>query len=589
MTASPTRRGPLLRMTALVLRSSARWIAASIVLGAATIAASVGLMGTAAWLIAKAALHPSISELQVAVVGVRFFGISRGLFRYVERLVGHEGTFRFLAGLRVWFIESLAPLAPARLLDRSLGDLIDRSVSDIEDLQDFTIRIFVPPAVALVVGIGVFALISYFAPSAGPAFALPFAAAAILLPGLTWSLARKNGNRTTIERARLGARSVDFVQGLAELIAFDRSRERRDEIDAIRTRIGRLERRDAVIDALGIGLGTALTHLTPVAILAVSIPLVRSGVLDGVLLPVLCLVAVAAFESAVPLPEAARALQSRLVSASRLFEIVDDRPAVTPPDSPRRPEWTRPGAPSPSVVIEGLTFRYPGGGRAALSGFELSVPPGARIALVGSSGAGKSTLVHLLQRFWDPDAGRILIDGDDIRFVDLDLLRRSIGVVSQETFLFTGTVAENLLIASSTASREDLESACRTAALDRDSSGPETGLDTWIGEGGRRLSGGERRRVAVARTLVQQPAILVLDEPTAQLDGPTAAQLLNEIFRAFETTTTLHITHRLIQMDRYDEIVVIDRGRVADRGRHEDLVRSDGAYRRLWTAQHSAW
>ncbi len=589
MTGSPFRRNPLLRMTAIVLRSSARWVVASVILGSATIAASIGLMGTAAWLIAKAALHPSIAELQVAVVGVRFFGISRGLFRYVERLVGHEGTFRFLAGLRVWFIESLAPLAPARLLDRTLGDLIDRSVSDIEDLQDFTIRILVPPMVALVIGAGVFALISHFAPQAGPAFALPFATTVLVLPGLAWALTHTNGDSPTTERALLGARVVDFVQCMAELIAFDRSHRQRAEIEEIRDRLDRLERRDAVIDALGIGLGTALTHLTPVAILAVCIPLVRSNVLDGVLLPVLCLVAVAAFESAVSLPEAARALQSRLTSAYRLFEIVDDRPVVTPPESPRKPEWTRPGAPSPSIVFEALTFSYPGTKRPALSGFDLSIPLGARIALVGASGAGKSTLVHLLQRFWDPDEGRVLIDGDDIRTIDLDLLRRSIGVVSQETFLFTGTIAENLLIASSTASREDLEFACRTAALDSISPESETGLDTWIGEGGRRLSGGQRRRVAVARTLVQHPAILVLDEPTAQLDGPTASQLLDEIFRAFERTTTIHITHRLVGMDRYDEIMVIDRGRVVERGRHENLVRSRGPYHRLWSAQHSAW
>lgn len=565
-----------------------RWsIVKAFTLGTATIGASVGLMGTAAWLIATAALHPSIADLQIAVVGVRFFGVSRGVFRYLERLISHNLTFKFLAGLRVWFIESLAPLAPARLLDRSVADLVDRAVSDIETLQTFTIRVLTPPLVALAVGLGVGSFIMWFSPPAAVVFALFFFLAGAVAPVMTWILARSEGPRSSFLRAGLGEAVVDYVQGLSELMVFHRSRSHRLSIAAIKKQLAESERSSAFTDAITTGAGVLLTSLSAVGILIVAIPLVRSGHLSGVMLAVVCLVAVAAFEATTPLPQAARHVHRNVASARRLFEILDAPPSVEPPPDPVTPAWVRPGGHSPSLTFQSLFHTYPEASHPAIRDLDLEIEAGARVALVGPSGAGKSTLAHLVQRFWDPDAGRILIDGSDIRQLDLDDLRRSVGLVSQNTSLFSGTIAENLLLAQPSASRDELEAVCLTAALDSTLATLPEGLDTWIGEQGQRLSGGQRQRLGIARTLLQAPAILILDEPTAQLDGPTAATMLTQIFQAFKKTTTLHISHRLVLMETYDAIVVIDDGRVVQRGLHSDLVTRQGLYRRLWAAEHA--
>ena len=251
------------------------------------------------------------------------------------------------------------------------------------------------------------------------------------------------------------------------------------------------------------------------------------------------------------------------------------------------PAWGQPGSCSPSLAFRGLSHTYPGTTRPAIRGLDLEVGAGARVAIVGPSGAGKTTLAHLVQRFWDPDTGDILVGGTDIRQLDLDDLRRLIGLVSQNTSLFSGTIKENLLMARPSASPSELETACRHAALESTLTELPEGLNTWIGEQGRRLSGGQRQRLSVARTLLQQPAVLILDEPTAQLDGPTASALLRGIFRAFKGTTTLHITHRLADMENYDIIAVLDQGQMVQQGLHSDLVSHDGLYRRLWQAEHA--
>jgi len=572
--------GVMHRLMKLVL--PLRWsIAATLALRTATVGASVGLMGTAAWLITTAALHPSIADLQIAIVGVRFFGVSRGVFRYSERLISHELTFKLLAGLRVWFIEALAPLA--------VGDLVDRAVSDIEALQSFIIRVLSPPLVALAVGLGVGFFIAWFSIPAAAVFALFFILATVVVPVGILVSAHAQGRRSTTLRSRLGDAVVDFVQGMPELLVFNRSRSHRAKIDVIRRDLGRVEHDDAITDAVTTGTGVLLTHLATVGILIVGIPLVRSDNLSGVMLAVLCLVAVAAFEAATPLPQAARFLHQQVASAARLFEILDARPTVFSPIEGRTPAWGEHGGRSPTLVFQGLTHTYPGTTRPAISGLDLDVGAGARVALVGPSGAGKTTLAHLVQRFWDPEAGRILVAGTDIKALDLDDLRKSIGLVAQNTSLFSGTIKENLLMARPSASPSELQTACRHAALEATLNELPEGLNTWIGEQGRRLSGGQRQRLSVARTLLQEPAVLILDEPTAQLDGPTASALLQQIFQAFEGTTTLHITHRLVEMENYDTIVVLDQGKMVQKGSHSDLVSQEGLYRRLWDAEHAMW
>jgi len=563
------------------------------VLGFATVGAGVGLMAASAFIIASAALHPSIAELQVAIVGVRFFGISRGVFRYLERLVSHDLTFRILASIRTWFFVAVEPLAPARLSILRSGDLLARTLSDVAALENLYVRALAPPLVAVAVTAATTLFLGWHGELLAPAYLAAALTAGVALPLLLRRVSRGlgDGERRTV--ARLHVTAVDLVQGLPDLLALGREEEilRRletlgEELVSIQERSGRTGGLETALSGLAATLGTA-------AVLALAIPMVREGRFGGVTLAVLALAALASFEAFQPLPAAARSLEEQAAAARRLFEITDTPPAVEdPPDPLPLPDPPVPRAPDiPMLAARRLRFRYPSDGPTppgppALDRLDLELSPGRHVALVGPSGSGKSTLLNLVLRFWEGWEGSLELLGEDIRRYRAEDVRRVVTVVPQRVHLFTGTIRENLLLADPGATPERLEAAARTARILDFIEGLPEGWDTWIGEQGLTLSGGERQRLALARSLVRRPSWLVLDEPTANLDRDTERELLDALHRLMESGTLLVITHRLVRMELFDEIVVLERGRVAERGRHDALVRRGGPYRRLWDLQN---
>ncbi|NOZ29154.1 MAG: thiol reductant ABC exporter subunit CydC [Chloroflexi bacterium] len=558
------------------------WIALSALLGFATVGSSIGLMATSAYIIARAALHPSIADLQVAIVGVRFFGIARGVFRYLERYVSHQTTFRLLARLRVWFYEALEPMAPARLMEHRSGDLLSRIVGDIESLQHFYIRVIAPPAVALLTLLTMTAFLYRYHPALAAMLAIAFLVAGIGVPLLIRILSRRPGQETVIVRAELHAALVDGIQGMADLLAFDRAQDHLESIRSTDERLAKAQRRLAWAEGLQSALGGLLAHVGMWGILLVAIPLIREGHINGVYLGALILAALASFEAITPLSQAAQHLESSLEAARRLFDIVDAHPAVSDPPSPAPPPR------EPDLVVEHLSFRYRPGDPPALDDISFALPRGKRLAIVGPSGAGKSTLVHLLLRFWDYRDGRILLDGRDLRAYRQEDVRRMIAVVSQHTHLFNATIRENLLIARPDADEEAIIQAARQAQIHEFIQSLPQGYETWIGEQGVRLSGGERQRLAITRALLKDAPILILDEATANLDVLTARRVLEAVHALMEGRTTLMITHRLADARTMDEILVLQAGRIVERGRHSDLLKARGLYYRMWEWQNQA-
>jgi ATP-binding cassette subfamily C protein CydCD len=613
---TPVPHSPLFRLLTF-LRPHLGWVTLSVALGFLTIVSSIGLMGTSAYIISAAALQPSIAILQVPIVGVRFFGITRGLFRYLERLTAHQTTFRVLAQLRVWFYERLEPLAPARLQQHRSGDLLASIVGDINALESFYIRVVAPPLVALLVTLFAGFLLMGYAPQLALALWIFLAWTGILLPWWSFHLARGVGAETREARAALSSALVDGIQGLPDLLAFGRGSDQQKHIRDFGQKLAVLQARSAYLSGLGSALMNLLTNLGMWAVLVLAIPLVTSGQLDGVYLAVIALIALASFEAVQPLPLGAQYLEENLRAAEHLFAIVDTEPEVTAPENPP------PVPEDKTLVIRDVGFNYElqvTGYKAQVSGRRLqsaigkmqaqsfipstslrtglppstfrfypssfTLPPGKRIAIVGPSGSGKTTLLNLLLRFWNFDEGEITMGGQDIRGFDPEALRGQFAVVSQHTHLFSASLRENLLIAKPDATEAEIKRAVQGAQIHDFIQTLPKGYDTFLGEQGLLLSGGERQRIAMARALLKNAPILILDEPTANLDPITEREVLQSIHKLMEGRSTLLVTHRLIGMDRMDEILVFRDGRILERGNHPELLARKGLYHRMWELQN---
>jgi len=563
------------------LKGSWNLVALSALLSTLTIGSSVALIGTSAWLISSAALHPSIADLGVSVVGVRFFGISRGLFRYLERLVSHNVTFRLLARLRVWFYEKLEPLAPARLMEYKSGDLLARVTGDVETLENFYVRVISPSLTAILIGLGVSVFFASFLPSISVVLIGFFLLLGLILPFLTQVVSRAPGQSLIAQRADIQSQLVDGIQGLADLLAFGRGTDRLNQISTAGAAYGSTQKRMARISGVHSALSTFFTNFGLWLVLLIVIPQVREGNINGVMLGTFALMTLASFEAVTPLPLAAQMWNSSREAARRLFEVVDAEPIVKEIREKRKEISS-----STNLQFSNLSFSYPPQNIPVLQDITFTIPSGKSIAIVGPSGAGKSTLANLLLRFWDYEVGDIRLGGNPLKALNQDEVRARFALVSQNSYFFNTSILENLRLARRSASQEEIDSAVRLAQIHDFIESLPKGYDTLIGEQGLRLSGGERQRLGIARALLKNAPIMIFDEPTANLDPQTEKQVLETLFETMRGKTYLLITHRLIGLEQVDEILVMDKAQIVERGTHKELLALEGLYRRLWDLQN---
>ncbi len=558
----------------------------ALVLGAATVGSGIGLLATSAYLISAAALKPSIADLGVSIVSVRFFGLARGVLRYLERTASHAASLELVARLRTWFYEAIEPLAPAGLQEQRGGDVLALAASDLEGLQDVVARALAPPAVTILVGSGAVLGLALFEGSLSMVLLIGLALAGLLPFVVTRLRAGEAAARHVALRGRFHGDLTEWVQGLADLVAFGAEHRWRARLARVEADFAAAQRRLSFWQALQIAGVSLLGNLTMGGLLAIGVALVSQDRMDGVHLAAIALGGLAAFESVSAVPTAALSLEGTAAAAGRVLTVVDIPRIVVDPALPQ-PLPELPGG--LSLDVEHLTFSYSPEGGPVLQDVTFSVRRGGRVAIVGPSGAGKSTLVRLLLRFWDYEKGEIRLNGVDLRALAAEEARSKFAVVPQEVYLFDGTVRGNLLLARPSASEKDLSEAARCAGAEEFIARLPHGYDTWIGEHGMRLSGGERQRLAIARALLRDAPLLMLDEPTAHLDSLSEQRLIEALLSAAEGRTLLWITHRLLGLDAMDEILVMDRGQVIERGRHVELLQQAGVYRRLWMAQRQAW
>jgi len=562
-------------------------MALSALIGTATVLSGIGLAATAAYLISQAALHPSVSALAIAIVGVRFFGIARGCFRYLERLVSHRAAFRLLADTRVWFYKALVPLVPARLLtlkngsqqELRSGDVLRRAVADVDILQNFYLRVLAPPIIAALVALIMWSFLGAFGGLFGIVYLGFFMLSSVVVPLLTHLFSRSLGQQMVVARADLQAQLVDSVQGIADLIAFGQEQRQAAHIQALTKKLNGMQMAMAYIGGTQNALTNFLMNMTTWIMLFLAIPFVYSGQLDGLFLALLVLSALASFEIVLPLPSAFQQLGGNLKAASRLFEIVDAQPAVENPQQP---------APLPqdtTMTVEHLNFLYAEDEPYVLHDINLTLKPDECILLVGPSGSGKSTLTRLLLRFFEYKEGRILLGGRDLHDYRQEDLYTLMSVVEQDTHLFNTSIRANLMLARPEASEEEMIEAARKAQLHEFVQALPRGYDTEVGEQGLRLSGGERQRVAIARAFLKDTPIVILDEPTINLDAIAEQSVLQAIQELRKGRATLMVTHRLTAMDMANEILVFQHGHITERGTHQQLLQNEAGYWRMWQQQ----
>ncbi|MFO8030310.1 MAG: thiol reductant ABC exporter subunit CydC [Cyclonatronaceae bacterium] len=582
-----------------------RWrIAGAWVLGTGTILAGIGLLASSGYLISAAALRPPILDLLVVIVSVRFFGISRAVLRYGERLLSHDITFRLLMRMRSRFFASIQALPASRLLGYRSGNLLSSVTSDIDELQNFYVRVITPFTVAFISSVIAFLFIRLFSPSAAWVTLGLLSVNGAFVPLLLRRLARGIGTSQVRLRSRLYRLWIEMTQGIQDIRLYNLQKAYNEQYNNLCERIDRAERRQSVFT----GLQDALLQWTMfgavIVSLVVTAPVVLSGELEGVMMALVIFSVMAAFESTQNLGSAFQYLESTEKAADNLFSLESgERPHTRNKtdggkifDSINRTAYsdnlnialkskvkTRAINRDPDILFEKVDFAY--GRHQVLNGIGFPMETGSKTAVVGPSGSGKSTLLNLLLRFYDPDAGQIRVGGRNSMYWHPEDIRAAISVVDQSTYLFNDTLRENLLLAHHGADDHMLLQALQDAHLMEWYNMLPNGLDTYLGEHGKQLSGGERQRLAVCRALLKNAPVWILDEPTANLDTITEKSLVQTIRKALEGRTALWITHRLVQMDYFDRILVLEEGRITARGRHHVLIKKEGWYRDMMHLQ----
>jgi ATP-binding cassette subfamily C protein CydCD len=571
-TGSPGPLRQVWRWLRLERRLTERFALATL-LGVGAAASATGLLLTAAWLIARAAQHPPVLYLMVAIVAVRAFGIARGVLRYAERLVAHDAAFRLLTAVRVAVYQRVERLGPAALEDRRRGDLVRRIVGDVDAVQDLLLRALLPLFVTTTLSGGVVVLVVMILPAAGVGLAAGVLGVLVLIPLLVRVTGRAAERSIAPAHGRLAAEVSDAVLSAPDLVVYGAAGTAVDRFNEVAGSLRDAERRSAWAAGLAQALVLLFVGAAVCLAAAVGVGAVARGALDPVLLPLIVLAPLGLHEVLAAVPEAARQHDRAATAVARVTELLGQPIPIVEPSHPAALPSQR-----TSVAARDLTTGWTPD-RPVLHDVCLELPTGSRFGVVGASGSGKSTLAAALLRFLPIPPGQLFVDGRDVTELSSEDVRRRVGLLDQHAHVFDTTIRENLRIGRTEADDDSLWLALEQARLAAFVLGLPERLDTPLGEFGRELSGGERQRLALARLLLANHDALILDEPTEHLDYGMAAALTEDLIALAPARTLVLMTHSEHGLGRLDELMVLADGRVVDRGPYADLRARPGPFR----------
>ncbi|HDS7121990.1 TPA: cysteine/glutathione ABC transporter ATP-binding protein/permease CydC [Klebsiella michiganensis] len=559
----------------LALYKRHKWLLLlGIVLAIVTLLASIGLLTLSGWFLSASAVVGVAGiysfNYMLPAAGVRGAAIIRTAGRYFERLVSHDATFRVLQHLRVFTFSKLLPLSPAGLARFRQGELLNRVVADVDTLDHLYLRVISPLVgalvVILVVTVGLSVLDVTLALTLGGIMLLTL----LVMPPLFYRAGKPAGESITRLRGQYRQHLTSWLQGQAELMLFNASDRYRQQMEKTEARWLDAQRRQAELTALSQALMLLIGGIAVIAMLWLASAGVGGDTQPGALIALFVFCALAAFEALAPVTGAFQHLGQVIASAKRITQITEQEPEVVFPQGEGQT------LDRVSLRLHQVTFSYPQQPSPALEKVSLQIEAGEHIAILGRTGCGKSTLLQLLTRAWDPAEGEILLNNQPLGQFNEATLSRAMSVVPQRVHLFSATLRDNLLLASPGASDARLAQTLERVGLAKLLE--DSGLNSWLGEGGRQLSGGELRRLAIARALLHDAPVMLLDEPTEGLDATTESQILDLLAEVMREKTVLMVTHRLRGLARFNQIIVMDNGKIIEQGSHAELLAEQGRY-----------
>lgn len=564
-----------LRRCISMLQVSRSGFALSLLLGVAALGAAIALGGTAAWLIARASQQPPVLYLTVAATSVRLFGVSRALARYLSRLASHKVALTGMDNLRNNLYDELAAAPGTKLSTLRRGDLMTRAGADVDEVGNVVVKTLLPALVAAIVGVGTVGVITVISPAAGIILALCLVVSGIIAPALIARSVRLAESQGADARTDIAATSLAILEGATELSMAGTLGRARHSLDSAEGELSAALARSSRLSAFARGLDVCAMGVAVIGALLIGIPQTTSGALAQVLLAVIVLVPLSSFEGVAELTPAAAQLVRSAQAATRICSLLDEEAPAQPHDIPEGP-----------TVIEArdLAIGWPGGPTLA-TGISLTLRPGSSLAIVGPSGIGKTTLLATLTGIIPPKSGSALINGVPAWGADRDQLTSRITMTAEDAHVFATTIYENLRVARASLTRDEASELLSRAGLAQWVQSLPEGLDTVIGSGGTTVSGGERRRLLMARALAAPAPIMALDEASEHLDAATADRLMETLLTRSPDRATLVVTHRLSALDQADHVIVLAASEpgqcatIAARGTHDEVLQALPTYR----------